>query len=69
MDRYLSPAVLASFDGEEPPVPPAPASEPGLEKRLTQTEVNRILAEDRRKHQPSFSGSKRRSKTCRRRRT
>jgi len=49
--RYLSRPVLASFDGEEPPVPPAPASELGSEKRLTQTEVNRIMAEEKRKFQ------------------
>jgi hypothetical protein len=49
--EYVSPATLASFDGEQPPVPPAPAPEPGSEKRLTQTEVNRIMADEKRKYQ------------------
>ena len=46
---YLSRPVFACFDNEQPPVPPA--SEPGPEKRLTQSEVNRIMAEEKRKFQ------------------
>ena len=46
---YLSRPVLACFDNEQPPLPPPPASEPGPEKRLTQSEVNRIMAEEKRK--------------------
>jgi hypothetical protein len=42
---YLSPAVLASFDGQLPEPSPAPD-----EKRFSQTELNDYLASDRRKH-------------------
>ena len=45
---YLSRPVFACFDNEQPPLPPPPASEPGPEKRLTQSEVNRIMAEEER---------------------
>ncbi len=48
---YLSRPVFACFDNEQPPLPPPPASEPGPEKRLTQSEVNRIMAEEKRKFQ------------------
>ena len=65
---YLSRPVLACFDNEQPPAPPA--SEPGPEKRLTQSEVNRIMAEeaeDSSRH--SFSGSRKRWRKCRSPRT
>lgn len=60
MDQmYLSSAVLASFDNNEPPAPPTGATPPQppqppvnpAERRFTPEEVNRLLADDRRKHQ------------------
>jgi predicted RNase H-like nuclease (RuvC/YqgF family) len=52
-ELYHSMPALTCYDNDnEPPaVAPSPTPDPGQEKRLTQTEVNRILADDRRKHQ------------------
>jgi hypothetical protein len=51
---YLSPARVACFDNEplaSAPVPkPTPAPAPATPKTITQDELNRILADDRRKH-------------------
>jgi hypothetical protein len=44
---YLSPAVLISYDGDQTPPQPAGAGEP----KFTQDDLNRILGDDRRKHQ------------------
>lgn len=51
-DLYLSRALLACFDGDgdTPPVEPPPV-EPPAGKTFTQDDVNKMLAEDRRKHQ------------------
>jgi len=56
---YVSRAVVASYDNSEPPAPPAGAPVPtptpppvnSGERRFTQDDLNRLLAEDRRKHQ------------------
>jgi hypothetical protein len=56
--RYLSPAVRACYDGAAnpgSPVPggPAPTPNPG-DARFTQDDLNRLLAEDRRKHEARY---------------
>jgi hypothetical protein len=54
---YLSRPVLACYDNDEAPpagapVPaPTPGPAPGEPRAISQSELNRILAEDRRKHQ------------------
>ena len=52
---YLSRPVLACFDDEPPaagPVPvPAPGPAPSPQGYVAQSDVNRILADDRRRHQ------------------
>jgi len=55
---YLSPAVLISYDGENAdgaagapvPKPTQPPANPA-DRRFTQEDLNRLLGEDRRKHQ------------------
>lgn len=53
-DLYRSHPVLVCFDGEPvdpPPGDPPPGDPPPADKTFTQAEVNKILAEDKRKHQ------------------
>ena len=59
----LSPAVVACYDNSDPPAPPAGAPVPTplqppatpAERRFTQEDVNRLLADDRRKHQSQIA--------------
>lgn len=56
-DLYLSTAALICFDGDPPPGdPPAdpPANPPPSGKTFTQDDVNRFLAEDRRKTEARY---------------
>ena len=48
---YLSLPFIAAFDGDDPPADDPPADDPPAGKSFTQDEVNKFLADDRRKHQ------------------
>jgi hypothetical protein len=61
LDLYLSPAAVTCFDNDppagDPPAGDPPAGDPpaGDPKTFTQDQLNKILAEDRRKHQQALA--------------
>ncbi len=57
-DLYRSLALVSCFDGDlpagDPPAGDPPAGDPPATKTFSQEELNKILAEDKRKHQQQF---------------
>ena len=56
-DLYCSMALVSCFDGDpagDPPAGDPPAGDPPATKTFSQDELNKILAEDKRKHQQQF---------------
>lgn len=56
VDLYLSPAFLVCYDGDDDGgnTPPDGGNTPPEAKTFTQDELNKILAEDKRKHQTQY---------------